>query len=159
MDGEDGFGVGQLRDAVFLLQQIDGDQSGLPVVAVDDVRGPVQLARGLDDGAGEVSEPLAVVEVAVDLPALEVILVVHEPVGDAVALQLEDAAVDLTPGQGDVEILQEGHLAAPFLADSLIQGEDDLDLVAFLGQSLGQRAGHIGQTAGLDKGSDLGRSK
>ena len=152
VDGEHALGIAQLGDAVLVLQQVDGYQSGLPVVAVDDVGPPVQLSRRLDDGPGEVGEPLAVVEVAVHLPALEVVLVVYKPVGDPVPLQLEDAAVHLPPGQRDVEILQEGHLAAPLPADALVQGENDLDLMAGLGQSFGQGAGHIGQAAGFDEG-------
>ena len=159
VDGEHALGAAQLGDAVFLLQQIDGDQGGLPVVAVDDVGRPVQLAGRFDDGPGEVGEALAVVKMAVDLPALEVVLVVHKPVGDALPLQLEDAAVDLPPGQGDVEVFEKGHLAAPVLANALVQGEDDLDLVALPGQGLGQGAGHIGQTAGFDKGRNLGGGK
>ena len=44
-------------------QEIDGDQGGLPIVAVDDIGGPVQLARGLHHGPGEVGEALTVVKV------------------------------------------------------------------------------------------------
>ena len=156
MDGENGVGTRQLGHPVALLQQIDGDQGGLPVVAVDDVRGPVHLSGGGQNGPGEEGEALAVVEVAVDLGALEVVLVVHEPVGDALPHQLEQAAVGLPPGQGDIEMLEEGHLVPPELADALVEGEDDGDLVALLGQGLGQGAGHVGQTAGFDEGSDLG---
>ena len=126
---------------------------------MDQIGSPVHLGGSFNNGAGEISETLAVIKVAVNLSTLEVVLIVHEPVGDTVPLQLEDAAVNLTPGQGDVEVLDEGHLLAPFLADALVEGEDYLDLVAFLGQSLGQRTGHIGQTAGFNKGSDLGRGK
>ena len=153
VDGEDGVGVRQLGHPVALLQQVDGDQGGLPVVAVDDVRRPVQLGGGGQNGTGEEGEALAVVEVAVDLGALEVVFVVHEPVGDALPLQLEQAAVGLPPGQGDVEVLEEGHLVPPELADALVEGEDDGDLVALLGQGLGQGTGHVGQTAGLDERS------
>lgn len=32
VNGKDALGPSQLRDAVFLLQQIDGDEGGLPVV-------------------------------------------------------------------------------------------------------------------------------
>ena len=92
-------------DPVALLQQIDGHQGGLPVVAVDHVRMPVQPAHALHHGPGEIGEALAVVIVAVNVGALEVVLVVHKPVGDAVLLQLKDAAVGGAPGQRDVEVL------------------------------------------------------
>ena len=112
---------GQLGDVVPLLQHVDRDQGGLPVVAVDDVRGPAEVARRLDDGPGEVGKALTVIKVAVQLPAFEVILIVHEPVGDAVLLQGEDTAVHVPPRQSDVVILLELHLAAPLFSDPLIQ--------------------------------------
>ena len=121
VDGEHRLGVGQLGDVVPLLQHVDRDQGGLPVVAVDDVRGPAEVARRLDDGPGEVGKALTVIKVAVQLPAFEVILIVHEPVGDAVLLQGEDTAVHVPPRQSDVVILLELHLAAPLFSDPLIQ--------------------------------------
>ena len=151
--------TGKLRDAVLLFQQVDGNQGGLPVVAVDDIRGPVQVAGRLDDGTGEVRKALTIIEVAVDLPALEVILVVYKPVGHAVPLQLEDAAVHLPPGQRDIEILKKRHLFPPFRADPLIEGQDDLDLMPGGGERLGQGTGHIGQTAGFDERGYLGGSE
>ena len=159
MNGKDALGPSQLRDAVFLLQQIDGDEGGLPVVAVDDIWGPVQLSRSFDDSPGEEGEPLAVVEMSIELPTLEVVFVVYKPVGDPLPLQMEDATVDLPPGQGDIEVFEKGHLFPPLLADALVQRKDDLDLVALPSQSLGQGAGHIGQSAGLNKGSNLGGGK
>ena len=159
MDGKDAFCARQLGGAVFLLQQVDGDQGGLPVVAVDDVRGEVQLAAQGQHCPGEKGEALAVVKVAVELLPLEVVLVVHEPEGDAVPFQPEHAAVSLPPGQSDVEPLEEGHLSPPVRADALIQGQDDGDIVPRGGQRLGQRTGHVRQTAGLDEGGRLGRGK
>ena len=52
-------------DAVALLQQIDGHQGGLPVVAVEHVWMPVQPAHALHHSPGEVGEALAIVVVAV----------------------------------------------------------------------------------------------
>ena len=52
----------------------------------------------------------------------------------------------------DVEVFEKGHLFPPLLADALVQGKDDLDLMALPGQSLGQGAGHVGQSPGLAKG-------
>ena len=81
---------------VALLQQIDGHQGGLPVVAVEHVWMPVQPAHALHHSPGEVGEALAIVVVAVNVGTLEVVFVVHKPVGDAVPLQLKDAAVGLS---------------------------------------------------------------
>ena len=159
VDGVDRLGVVELGHAVALFQQVDGHQSGLPVVAVEHLGMPVQVARGLDDGAGEEGEALAVVIVAIDAGTLEVIFVVHEVVGDIVALELENAAVRGTPSQADVEVEEVGHLAAPLLTDALIEGEDDAHVMTAGGQSLRQAAGDVCETAGFDKGGHLGGSK
>ena len=155
VDGEHALGVAELGDAVALLQQIDGHQGGLPVVAVEHVWMPVQPAHALHHSPGEVGEALAIVVVAVNVGTLEVVFVVHKPVGDAVPLQLKDAAVGAAPGQGDVEALEVGHLTAPFLADAFVEGEDHPHVMAVSGQRLGQSAGHVGQSAGLDEGRTL----
>ena len=126
---------------------------------MDDIGSPVDLAGSLDDGAGEEGVALAVIEVTVELEALEVVLVIHEVEGHALALQTEQATVGLAPAQSDVEVLDELHLAAPLLANALVQGQHDDDVMTLLGQSLGQGAGHVGQTIGLDKRSDLRGSK
>ena len=140
---------------VALIQQVDGHQSGLPVVAVNDVGEEAQMAGGLDDRPGEEGEALGVVIVAVEAAAFEVILVVHEIVGHAVPLKLKETAVGVAPGQMDMEILKIGHLAAPVVPDALIKGEDDPYVMAKLRHGLGQGTGHIGQTAGLDEGGYL----
>ena len=122
---------------------------------MDHVGVEAQVAGGLDDRPGEEGKALGVVIVAVDVVAFEVVLVVHEVVGDPVLFQLKQAAVGGAPGQVDVEALQVGHLVPPLLADALVEGEDDPHIVAHLGQGLGQGARHVGQTAGLDKGGHL----
>ena len=116
---------------------------------------PVQPAHALHHSPGEVGEALAIVVVAVNVGTLEVVFVVHKPVGDAVPLQLKDDAVGAAPGQGDVEALEVGHLTAPFLADAFVEGEDHPHVMAVSGQRLGQSAGHVGQSAGLDEGRTL----
>ena len=58
-----------------------------------------------------------------------------------------------------MEMEQIGHLVAPLLADALIEGQDDAHVMAQGSQGLGQAAGHIGQSAGLDEGGYLRRSK
>ena len=159
VDGEDALGAPELPDALPLLQQVDGHQGGLPVVAVEDVGVPVQVGRGLDDGPGEEGEALAVVVVAIDLGPLEVVLVVHEEVGDVALPQLEDAAVGGAPGQTAVPVEHKAHLLPVLLGDALVEGEDDLHVMAHVGQLLGEGTGHVGQAAGLDEGGDLGGCK
>ena len=51
---------------------------------------------------------------------------------------------------------EELHLLPVLLPHALIEGKDDLHIVAHVGQLLGQGAGHVGQSAGFDKGRHLG---
>ena len=60
--------------------QVGGNQSGLPVVALDHVGDIIQNGHGIQTGAGEVSETLTVVGIAVDgaVTAAEVVQIVHK---------------------------------------------------------------------------------
>ncbi len=51
------------------------------------------------------------------------------------------------------------HLILPLIRHSLVKGQDDLHLVAGLGQRLGQTSGHVGQTAGLAERNRLRSGK
>ena len=153
--GKDALGVAELGNPVALLQQVDGYQRGLPVIAVNHVGMPVQISGSFNDSTGEIGKTLSIVIVAVNTGALEVILVVHKVVGDPVLLQFKKAAVWSAPGQLNVITLEKGHLTAPVVSDPLIQRENDPHIMPGLGQSLRQAPGYIGQSAGLDKGGDF----
>ena len=49
VDGEDGLDPVELIQMAVVQVQVDGDQSGLPVVSVDDVGGEVDVEQGLQD--------------------------------------------------------------------------------------------------------------
>ena len=151
VDGEDGLDPVELVQMTVVQIQVNGHQRGLPVVAVDDVRGEVDVEQGLQHGAGEEGEALTVIVEAVQTAAAEVILVVEEVVGHAVHFGLEQAAVLAAPAHrhrvvGDV-FQPVTHLQVA------VQRHDDAGVHAVLDQSLGQRACNISQTAGFRKGS------
>ena len=87
VDGQGGLDGAEAVLPHAVILQIDGHQGGLPVVAVDDLRPEFQVAQHPHDGPGEEAEALAVVHVAVQVRAVEVLLVVQEVPGDAVPLQ------------------------------------------------------------------------
>ena len=96
-------GQGSLDGAVLLLPdavilQVDGHQGGLPVVAVDHIRPEGQVGQHPHHSPGEEAETLAVIRVAVQVGAVEILLIVHKVPGDAVPLQGEQAAVAVAPG-------------------------------------------------------------
>ena len=126
-------------------------ERGLPVVAVDDVRLPVQIGQHLEHGLGVIGEALCVVILAVDLAAGEVILVVDEVEGDAVRFIAEDAAVLVAPAQTDIGVFEVIELLAPFLPDRGIQRAEHTHIVPLGGKRLGQRACDVAQAAGLDE--------
>ena len=129
--------------------QVNRDQGRLPVVAVDDVGGEVQIEQGLQHRAGEEGEPLAVIVEAVQAAALEVILVVQEVVGHAVPLGLEQAAVLAAPAHRHrivghiLQVIPEAQIA--------VQRHDHAGVHTILDKGLGQRTCHVSQTAGFGK--------
>ena len=140
---------------------VHGNEPRLPVVALDDVRRPVQGVHGLQTPPGKEGEPLPVVRVAVDrpVPGAEVVVVIkeinlHPVVPDQ---QTQNTAVLLPPAQPDVAL---GHLFRPVSAvvlDLSVPGQKQLYLV-FLhpGKGGGKSLHHIAQTPGLDIGRALG---
>ena len=150
VDGEDGLDPVELIQMAVVQVQVNGNQCGLPVVAVDDIGGEVDVEQGLQHSAGEEGKALAVIVEAVQAAALEVILVVQEVVGHAVDLSLEQAAVLAAPAHGHRVVGDILQLVAHFQV--AVQRHDDAGIHAVLDQSLGQGACHVGQTAGLGKG-------
>ena len=139
------------------LAQEDGRHGGLPVVAVQHVaRKLLELADALADGLGEERIALAVVEVAVDAVALEVRLVVDEVEVDALVLEVLDAAVDVAPRKGHIEVRHVLHLLLVLPRDGGVLGHDDGNLSPRRLECLGERPRDIAQTAGLDERHSLG---
>ena len=156
VDGEhrvDALVEGQGR--VLTLEQ-HGDQARLPVVAVQDVGLVVDQGQGLEHRPVEEGEALALVAApAVDRGPVVVELVIDEVEGHAVELERFDAAVLPPPAEVDVKVRQVLHLLPPLGRDVAVQGKDDAHFRAQLLELLRKGAGHVRQTAGLDKGYAL----
>ena len=146
----------QLKLLVLRLEQ-DRDQAGLPVVAVQHIGDEVDLHQRFQHGAAEEREPLALVAAgAVDVVAAEILLVVHEIEGDAGIIQLFNAHVLAAPAEVDVEVEHMLHLRTPFLADGLVQGQDDANVLAGLADFLRQCAANVRQSARFDEWDAFG---
>ena len=152
VDGVDRLDVlEQLQLLVLQLVQ-HGDQAGLPVVAVQHVGDEIDLGQRLHHRAAEEGEALALVTAhAIDVVAAEILLVIHEIVGDAGIFQRFDADILPAPAEVDVEVQHVLHLLAPFRTDGLIKGEDDANVLAGLQDLPGQRADHVRKAAGFDE--------
>ena len=142
-----------LPDAVIL--EVNGHQSGLPVVAVNHVGPELEVGQHPHHGAGEEAEALAVIHVAVEIRAVKVLLVIQEVPCHAVPLQREQAAVAVTPGEVDEIIAFKFQLAAKAFPDPPVQGKYHSDFCTLLGQSGRQGTSHVRQTAGFAKGNRL----
>ncbi len=128
----------------------------MPVVAVEDVGGEVEVWQRLEHRPAEKGEPLAVVVEAVQPLATEVVFVVDEIIDQAVILEALDAAVKLPPAEGHLQALRINHLLPPRGRDVAVLGHDDPHVQALAGQFLGQRAGDVGQAARLGERHGLG---
>ena len=149
------------RNLAVELAQEDGNQGRLPVVAVHDVAFEFgHAADRLADGLAEEGIALAVVKVAIDAAVtLEIRLVVDEVEVDAVEGQLLDAAVDVAPREGHIEVGDVLHLLLVLPGDAAILGHDDGDFGASMLERARQGARDVSETARLDEGHRLGRGK
>ena len=157
MDGEHGLHVAVQRHVHVELAQEHGRERGVPVVAVQDVAHEAvgQVLQALADGLGEEREALAVVEEPVGVAAVEVVLVVEEQIGHAVADDALHAAVLVAPSEGHVELADVLHLGLELVGDGGVLGHHDDDVGARLHERLGQGARDVAQAARLHEGRGL----
>ena len=141
--------------------QVGGDQSSLPVIALNDVGNVVLDGHCIQAGTGEESETLAVVHVAVDSAgtACEVVLVVDEVNGNiGTVSQLQQVSGLLTPAQSDLEGSDVfDRILVGSVLDLLVVGEEQRDLIALDAGQCGRQCLHdVAQTAGLGVGCAFG---
>ena len=131
----------------------------MPVVAVQDVRRPIQARQHVQHRFTEEAEPLGFVIEIVQALAAEVVFVVDEIDSHAFVLQLEQAAVLPPPAQLDRLGRHPFQLAAKTLRHVAVQRNDHpgIDLQFF--QRPRQSADDIGQSAGLGKRHRFGGGK
>ena len=150
VDRHDGLDVIALRGPAVQLAQEDGAERRLPVVAVQDVAGKLgHLDDGLADCLREEREALAIVKVAVESVTLEVGLVVHEVEVESLELELLDAAVDVPPGQGHVEVRDVLHAVPVLLGNGPVLGHDYGGLGTGMLECAWEGTRHVTQAAGL----------
>ena len=157
-DGEDRLDVVVAGKPAVELAQEHAGKRRLPVVAVQhvDTRELGDAPDDLGDGLREEREALAVVEVAVDAVAAEVVLVVHEVVVDVVVAEVVDAAPDVAPAQVHVEVAHVAHGVAVLGLDPLVLGQHDGHLAAAALELVRKRARNVTQAARLHERGGLG---
>ncbi len=170
MDGEQGREPAQQGVVAIERAQVDRDQPGLPVVGVDDLRGPADArARALQRGEAlqrapvEEDEALAVVPVVAVGGAVEAVAIVVVVVLEQVdrhpgrAVGLEERALRDAISQGHLHARDDDPRIGGVGLHPPVLRHHDPDVVPEARQRAGQRPRHVGQAAGLGEGRDLGR--
>ena len=134
MDGKYGFDTPHRLPAGGDVPQIHRDQRRLPVIAVDHLRHPVQAGQQIHHRLAEKGKALAVIILAVQTAAAEIVLVIHEIPGNAPVFHDENAAILVPPCHIHIDIAAVDHPLTPLLGDAVIQRQDHRHLIAVLGQ-------------------------
>lgn len=145
-------GIGGVRRT-----QENRDESGLPVMAMDNVSGPDVLGN-FNGGATEFAVALGVVgkiagAIAVDAVAVEIAGIIDKKIAHTVengAIGNGGKAQAATHGNGEAG----HHHGSGFY--SAIAGQNDGDFVTLRGQGFGQGLDYVGEAASLGEGKAFG---
>lgn len=114
------------RNSKILLAQVNRRQRGMPVIAVDDIGHEVRhMQNALKYCLGKERNALAVVILAVNAVAFEIIFVVDEIIRYAVIFHGQKAAILPPPGELDVKAGDRLHFRAVLFRDNAELWQDD----------------------------------
>ena len=160
MDREDHVAVRELGRVVVDVPEVDGNHSGVPVVAVDNVRREVvHMLHRLHDRAAKERKSLAVVEVPVAARPLEIVLVVDKVERNPVEVEVLKSAVLVPPAHRHAEARQLAHLVREVLLDVAVFRHDYTHVDALGFKGFRKRVSHVGKSACLRKRLRLGGNK
>ena len=134
--------------------QLDRGEAAGPVVAMDHLRRFAQPPQQRNRGATVKSKALKVVGFAVDLTAREVKRRVDQISGHIQRFAFPDANARLFPAPFDFQIVDEcftGQLGV----NLIVARKNQKGIDSFGMQGLRQRAGNVGQPAGLGEGNSF----
>ena len=133
-----------------------GNHTGLPVVAVDDVRTESDGRHSSQHGFAEENKAFGIPHngIRVGLIAFEVVLVVDKIEVNALIDVFHDTYMNIfrMSAQIHIEMGDIAELTAVFPWNTGIAGDDHTDIIFLLVQTFRQCADYVCQTAGLDKG-------
>ena len=143
-----------VEESVFPGQclQVQREEAGLPVIAVDDVRAPADCFQPCQDGAAEERESLGVVVVvraiAVQVVATEQVVLRRQidryPVVEQGAVQ-RPWPVERLLARCEVGETLVSQLPGE---EPLVQGGGDRHVISGVGKRFGERTRHVGEPAG-----------
>ena len=132
--------------------QIDRDETGVPVIAVDDIRPEAERRQYAQDGLAEKAEFFdVIVIISIRIAAAEIFFVVDEVINDAVPDEFLDTDVPVAPVEKRLEIADRLHFAAVLFGDNRVGRDHHADFELFAVDHGGKRADHVGQAACFDE--------
>ena len=153
VDRDDRFNPPEEIPVMETLLQVNGNESGLPVMAVDQIRLETDHRKSGQKCLGEESKFLNLPDrvVAVRLKAAKVAFIINEIVMDAVGLRLKNADIDILPVEIHIEMRHIPKLILHLLLHAFIFRNDHTHIIIFLINALGQRSHNVCKTTRLDK--------
>jgi len=153
--------------------EVERDQAGVPVVAVDHIRFPGQNRREFQNAAAEQAKPLSAIGIILSAFAVKFVPVERRSMGQQVNWHVgpwQEGLADGTggglTGQGNLE---RSNLRFQFRLvfispreitfDVAVIGHGQANIMASGPQRLRQRSGHIGQAAGFGKRNNFRRNE
>ena len=147
MDGEQALDV-VIPGSVGIEQiVVHGNESRLPVVAVNDIGMEIDIGEHLQNRAGEESKSLGVVIVAVESTALEVVLVVDEIVGAIIPARPEQSAILMSPRHRYGEVGDEVELVLQILRDGAVKRNYDTAILTLSAKGMRKAACYVSESA------------
>ena len=134
--------------------QIDRDQTGLPVVAVDNIRDPVQIIERCQRRFPEEAVFRNILDqIGIRIAPVEEFIIIDEIVDNAVHLHFHDADVKRSPVSTKIHGERTAilHLLLVFIRNAFVFRQDHFYIAVEFRQLAGKRIHYIAQTAGLDE--------
>ena len=79
--------------------QVDDRKRALPIVCMENIRNEIDMRQNVQHGTAEKCKAFAVIVASVQIGTLKIILIIEKIDGHTVFFELEDAAIELSPGK------------------------------------------------------------
>ena len=137
--------------------QIHRNQSGLPVVAVNQIRAEIQNRERGEHSLAEIPEPLNLPSgiIRIRAEACEIILIIDEVVGDPVDLSLEQPDILILPVVIHVEVGDVLQLVLHLLLHAGVLWQNDTNIIVFPVDLLRKRTDNVREASCLDERNTL----
>ena len=99
MNGKDGANVVIVGIIGKHRFQLDNRKRALPIVCMENIRNEIDMRQNAQHGTAEKCKAFAVILASVQIGTLKIILFIEKIDGHTVFFELEDAAIEFSPGK------------------------------------------------------------